>query len=264
MLRSRRPPMTSDPIIELRHIYYSIPMPGGERRAILDDVSFSIEAGSITCLMGTSGSGKTTLLRLMAGLLRPDDGEVLVFGRNICCLKEHEMNQIRREMGFVFQYSALFDSLSVGQNIGFALDRQRRPKAEIKEVVTRLLDEVGLEGIENKRPSELSGGMKKRVAMARALAANPKIVLYDEPDSGLDPIMTHVIDDLILKTRAQKKTTNVVVSHNVQSIWRIADRVLMLNNAQLIADGTPRELEKSDVPMLRQFIEGRSEGPITA
>ncbi len=252
----------STPIIELRNIHYSVSGADGEKRLILDDISLSIEAGSITCLMGTSGSGKTTLLRLMAGLIFPESGEVLIEGQDICRLKEADLNVIRRDMGFVFQYSALFDSLSVAQNIGFALDRRRRPQKEIKEVVTRLLQEVGLTGVENKRPSQLSGGMKKRVAMARALAASPKIVLYDEPDSGLDPIMTRVIDELILQMRAEKHTTNVVVSHNVASIFRIADRVLMLNAAKIVADGSPAELKNSDEPVVRQFIEGRAEGPI--
>lgn len=252
----------STPLIELRNIHYSVPGMDGEKRMILDDISLSIEPGSITCLMGTSGSGKTTLLRLMAGLIFPESGEVLIEGRDICRLKEADLNVIRRDMGFVFQYSALFDSLSVAQNIGFALDRRRRPKKEIKEVVTRLLQEVGLTGVENKRPSQLSGGMKKRVAMARALAASPKIVLYDEPDSGLDPIMTRVIDELILQMRREKNTTNVVVSHNVASIFRIADRVLMLNNAKIAADGSPEELKNSSDPAVQQFIQGRAEGPI--
>lgn len=248
--------------VELRHVSYSITTPDGAPHLILNDVSLGIEAGSITCLMGTSGSGKTTLLRLIAGLVRPDDGQVLVFGRDIARLKERQLNEIRREMGFVFQYSALFDSLSVGQNIGFALERKRRPRAEIDAVVTRLLEEMGLQGIENKRPSELSGGMKKRVAMARALASNPKLVLYDEPDSGLDPVMTRTIDDLITRMRTEKQTTNVVVSHNVGSIWRIADRVLMLNEAQIVADGAPQEVEQSSVPVVRQFLEGRADGPL--
>lgn len=252
----------STPIIELRNVNYSVPGMDGDKRLILDDISLSIEARSITCLMGTSGSGKTTLLRLMAGLILPSSGEVLIEGRDICRLKEAELNIIRRDMGFVFQYSALFDSLSVAQNIGFSLERKRRPRKEIDEVVTRLLMEVGLSGLETKRPSQLSGGMKKRVAMARALASNPKIVLYDEPDSGLDPIMTRVIDELILQMRAEKNTTNVVVSHNVASIFRIADRVLMLNNAQIVADGSPAELQSSNEPVVRQFIEGRAEGPI--
>ncbi len=252
----------STPLIELRNVNYSILGADGQKRVILDDISLSIATGSITCLMGTSGSGKTTLLRLMAGLIQPENGEILIDGRDICRLKEADMNEIRREMGFVFQYSALFDSLSVAQNIGFSLERQRRPRKEIKAVVTRLLGEVGLSGLENRRPSQLSGGMKKRVAMARALASNPKIVLYDEPDSGLDPIMTRVIDELILQLRAEKQTTNVVVSHNVGSIFHIADRVLMLNKAKIAADGSPAELQASSDEVVQQFIQGRAEGPI--
>lgn len=251
-------------IIELRHVSYSIPKPDGGRQQILDDVSFHIDEGTITCIMGVSGSGKTTLLRLMAGLVRPDEGEVLVFGRDVAKYKERDLNEIRREMGFVFQYSALFDSLSVAQNIAFGLQRRRRPRREQEEVVTRLLDEIGLPGIEDKRPSELSGGMKKRVAMARALATNPKIVLYDEPDSGLDPVMTRVIGDLIVKMRDTKQTTNVVVTHNVPAIWAIADRVMMLHGAVIVADGTPDEVEMSPHPVVQQFVAGRADGPITA
>lgn len=251
-------------MIELRHVSYTIPTPDGGRQQILDDVSFEIEPGTITCIMGVSGSGKTTLLRLMAGLVRPDSGEVLVFGRDVAKFKERDLNEIRREMGFVFQYSALFDSLSVGQNIAFGLQRRRRPRREQEEAVTRLLDEVGLPGIEDKRPSELSGGMKKRVAMARALATNPKIVLYDEPDSGLDPVMTRVIGDLIVKMRDTKNTTNVVVTHNVPAIWAIADRVMMLHGAVIVADGTPQEVAMSPHPVVQQFVAGRAEGPITA
>ena len=244
-----------NPIIELRGVSFAVPAPDGGWRSILDNVSFTIGAGSITCLMGTSGSGKTTLLRLIAGLIQPDDGQVLVCNNEISRMKDRDLTAVRREMGFVFQYSALFDSMNVGQNIGFGLERRRRPRREIEPVVRELLQEVGLPGIENKRPSELSGGQKKRVAMARALATNPRIVLYDEPDSGLDPIMTRTIDDLIRKVRDTKNTTNVVVTHNVNSVWRIADRVLMLDNARIVADGTPAELEKSAVPVVRQFFE---------
>lgn len=242
-------------MIEIRNVFYSIPLPDGQRRTVLDDVSFRIASGSITCIMGTSGSGKTTLLRLMAGLIKPESGQVLVDGRDIVPMSELDLNELRQDMGFVFQYSALFDSLSVGDNVGFGLMRQNRPKAEIKDTVARLLHEVGMEGLEEKRPSELSGGMKKRVAMARALATNPKIVLYDEPDSGLDPVMTRIIDDLIVKIRDGKQTTNVIVTHNVPSIWRIADRVLMLHEGHIIADGAPAEVEKLDLPVVRDFLE---------
>jgi phospholipid/cholesterol/gamma-HCH transport system ATP-binding protein len=242
------------PIIEFQNVSFAVPTADGIMRNVIQDISFVIKAGAITCLMGASGSGKTTLLRLMAGLVQPDSGRILVCGNDISRMKEREITDIRREMGFVFQYSALFDSMDVGHNIGFGLERRRRPRKEINAVVKDLLEEVGLEGIETKRPSQLSGGQKKRVAMARALATSPKIVLYDEPDSGLDPIMTKIIDDLIIKIRKTKQTTNIVVTHNVHSVWRIADRVLMLDHARIVADGTPAELQASKVPIVHEFF----------
>ena len=259
-------PFDDTPVIELRGVTYSIEMPDGARRTILDDISLQIMPRTINCIMGTSGSGKTTLLRLMAGLIRPDRGEILVFGHNIVAMSEREQSDIQRRTGFVFQYSALFDSLDVGHNIGFGLSQRprfKRPSSrEIRQTVARLLQEVGLPGIEGKRPSELSGGMKKRVAMARALANDPEIVFYDEPDSGLDPVMTSIIDDLIIKVRDQNHTTNIVVTHNVSSIWRIADRVLMIHDGSVVADGTTAEVERSDVEAVQQFLQGRTSGPL--
>ncbi len=259
-------PFDNTPVIELREVSYSIAMPDGARRTILDDISLQIMPRTINCIMGTSGSGKTTLLRLMAGLIRPDQGEILVFGQNIVTMSEREQSDIQRRAGFVFQYSALFDSLDVGHNIGFGLSQRprfKRPASrEIRQTVARLLQEVGLPGIEGKRPSELSGGMKKRVAMARALANDPEVVFYDEPDSGLDPVMTSIIDELIIKVRDQNHTTNVVVTHNVSSIWRIADRILMLHDGQIVADGTTTEIERSDVEAVQQFLQGRTSGPL--
>ena len=268
--RARAPVASQDepPVIELRNVSYSIPAPEDprKRRFILNDISLQIAPRTINCIMGTSGSGKTTLLRLMAGLIQPEQGEILVFGENIVGMKEREARHIQKRTGFVFQYSALFDSLDVGHNIGFGLSQQprfQRPSnREIRQTVTRLLAEVGLPGIETKWPNELSGGMKKRVAMARALASNPEIVFYDEPDSGLDPVMTSIIDDLILKVRDENDTTNIVVTHNVSSIWRIADRVLMVHGGDIVADGPPREVEKSRVEVVQQFLQGRSHGPL--
>ena len=257
-------------MIEMRDVCYSIPSPDDarQRRYIVNNVSLKIAPRTINCIMGTSGSGKTTLLRLMAGLIRPESGEILVFGENIVGLKEREISNIQKRTGFVFQYSALFDSLDVGHNVGFGLSqmpRSQRPSSrEIRQTVARLLAEVGLPGIENKRPNELSGGMKKRVAMARALAANPEIVYYDEPDSGLDPVMTSVIDELIRKVRDENNTTNIVVTHNVSSIWRIADRVLMIHGGHVVADGSPAEVEKSKADVVQQFLQGRAHGPLLA
>jgi len=233
------------------------------QKLILDHVSFIVPDRSITCIMGVSGTGKTTLLRLIAGLLKPDAGEILVDGRDIVPLDERELNEVRREMGFVFQYGALFDSMTVGENVGFGLEQQRRPKSEIREIVAARLGEVGLPEVADKLPSELSGGMRKRVAMARALATNPKIVLYDEPTSGLDPVMARVIDDLVVHLRDSAGTTNVVVSHHLPSIFRIADRVLMLHNAKLAAQGTPTEVQDSQDEAVRQFLDGKADGPIT-
>jgi phospholipid/cholesterol/gamma-HCH transport system ATP-binding protein len=256
-------------MIELRHVSYSIagglstPEDApGSRRLILDDISFSVPSQSITCIMGVSGMGKTTLLRIMAGLQRPDSGEVLLDGRDIAALNERQLNEVRREMGFVFQYGALFDSLTVGQNVGFGLEQQRRKPDEIEAAVKSRLHEVGLTDAENKMPSELSGGMRKRVAMARALAPQPKVVLYDEPTSGLDPVMAGVIDDLIVRLRDSNGTTNVVVSHQIASIMRISDYVLMLHDARIVAQGTPQEIQNSPSSVVRQFLEGKAEGPI--
>ena len=270
--RAVAPVVASDeaPMIEMRNVFYSVPSPDNarDRRYIVNDVSLKIAPRTINCIMGTSGSGKTTLLRLMAGLIQPDSGEILVFGQNIVGMKEREARHIQKRTGFVFQYSALFDSLDVGHNVGFGLSqmpRFHRPSSrEIRQTVARLLAEVGLPGIESKWPNELSGGMKKRVAMARALATEPEIVYYDEPDSGLDPVMTSVIDQLIRKVRDENDTTNIVVTHNVSSIWRIADRVLMIHGGDVVADGPPSEVEKSKVEVVQQFLQGRAHGPLLA
>jgi phospholipid/cholesterol/gamma-HCH transport system ATP-binding protein len=249
-------------MIELRDVTYSVPGEDGPRY-ILKDVSFEVPARSITCIMGVSGQGKTTLLRLIAGLLKPENGQILINGRDIVPMSERELNEVRREMGFVFQYGALFDSMTIGENVGFGLEQQRRPAAEIREIVEARLHEVGLDDIEDKLPSELSGGMRKRAAMARALATSPDIVLYDEPTSGLDPVMARVIDDLMVRLRDRSGTTNVVVSHHLPSIFRIADLVLMIHEARILVQGTPAEVQASTDPGVRQFIEGLAQGPIT-
>lgn len=287
------------PIIEFRNVSFSVPDPDAEtdanaidetqhqgrrarlmrvareraqrlrrhrgRRLILDNVSFTVAPKSILCVMGVSGQGKTTLLRLMAGLQQPDSGEILINGRNIVGLSESEMSEVRSDMGFVFQYGALFDSLTVEENVGFGLEQARVPKAERHKIVLDRLEDAGLPetDILGKLPSELSGGMRKRVAMARALATDPDIVLYDEPTSGLDPVMSRIIDDLIIELRDQKGTTNVVVSHSLSSILRIADRVIMLYDARIEVDGTPEEVQNHASPVVQQFMRGEAHGPIT-
>lgn len=251
-------------MLELRGVSYSVPAGStpGARRAVIDDVSLRVEEKSIACIMGVSGTGKTTLLRLMAGLIKPDSGEILLNGRDIVPLNERELNKVREDTGFVFQYGALFDSLSVGENVGFGLEQKRVPHAEIAEIITARLREVGLSNLENKMPGELSGGMKKRVAMARALATSPRLVFYDEPTSGLDPVMAGVIDDLVVRLRNQFGTTNIVVSHNVPSILNIADQIVMLHDGRIVADGPPNEIQNSDSKVVQQFLSGNPVGPI--
>jgi phospholipid/cholesterol/gamma-HCH transport system ATP-binding protein len=205
-------------------------------------------------VLGASGSGKTTLLRLMAGLLRPASGAILIDGRDISKMNEAELNEVRREMGFVFQYGALFDSLTVGENVGFALEQARWPQDKIDAVVKQLLDAVELGGIENKMPDELSGGMKKRVAMARALATSPRLVFYDEPTSGLDPLMTRIIDDLMLRLRELAHATYVVVSHDVNSVLRIADDIILLHEGRIVEQGNAAHFRNSKVLLARQFL----------
>jgi len=252
-------------MIELRGVSYFVAdesTPDG-RRAILDDISFRVPTGSTTCIMGVSGTGKTTLLRLMAGLLKPNSGEILIDEQDIAPLNENELNEVRAKTGFVFQYGALFDSLSVGENVAFGLHEKRHPKKEVEEIVAARLSEVGLPGITEKLPSEISGGMRKRVAMARALATSPQLIFYDEPTSGLDPVMAGVIDDLIVRLKIQNNTTNVVVSHHLESILRISDRVLMLHAGKLVANGTPDEIKNSTSPVVQQFLQGNPVGPIS-
>lgn len=241
-------------MIELRNITYKTPASGGESRTILNDISFIVPEGDLTCVLGASGSGKTTLLRLMAGLLRPASGAILIDGRDISKMNEAELNEVRREMGFVFQYGALFDSLTVGENVGFALEQARWPQDKIDAVVKQLLDAVELSGIEEKMPDELSGGMKKRVAMARALATSPRLVFYDEPTSGLDPLMTHIIDDLMLRLRELAHATYVVVSHDVNSVLRIADDIILLHEGRIVEQGNAAHFRNSKVLLARQFL----------
>jgi phospholipid/cholesterol/gamma-HCH transport system ATP-binding protein len=206
--------------------------------------------------MGQSGSGKTTLLKLMSGLIKPTSGSILIDGVDLCGLKEAEMDKIRLKMGLVFQYAALFDSLTVYDNIVFGVVRHRKgvKRQELDQIVHDQLAQVRLSGIERQYPAELSGGMQKRVGLARALAMKPSIIFYDEPTSGLDPITANTIDELIMETRRATGVTSVVVSHHLPSIFRISDRVAMLNQGEIVINATPDEVRRSNNPIVQEFL----------
>lgn len=248
--------------IRVRNLVYEVP---GKR--ILDGVNFDIESGEIVSIMGQSGSGKTTLLKILTGLRRPTSGQIIVGDVDIASLSEAELDKMRLKMGLVFQYAALFDSLSVYDNIVFGLVRHKSnngngnglSKRELDETVTRLLAEVELPGVESRMPSELSGGQQKRIGLARALAMKPSVVFYDEPTSGLDPITANTIDELIMSTRERNRVTSIVVSHHLPSIFRISDHVAMLDSGKIIYYGTPSDVQASDNPKVHHFI--HPEGP---
>ncbi|MDR3592281.1 MAG: ABC transporter ATP-binding protein [Negativicutes bacterium] len=226
-------------------------------KKVLDSINLEVSHGEIMVIIGPSGSGKSTILRLMIGLLKPTSGKIWINNRDVSGLAEDDLNVIRRDMGMVFQYSALFDSMTVGENVAFGL-RQHTTlgEEEIAQVVRRKLRMVGLTGQEGVMPSQLSGGMKKRVSLARAIALNPQIVLYDEPTAGLDPIMSTTIDRLICSTRRLLGVTSVVVTHHMSSAFNIADRIAMIYQGRIIEVGTVSEIKKSANPVVQQFIHG--------
>jgi phospholipid/cholesterol/gamma-HCH transport system ATP-binding protein len=255
---------TTTPRIRLKDLCYTV-----DDREILAGITLDIAPGEILCVMGLSGAGKSTILRCIAGLVSATSGELLIDGVDLVGKQERELLPIRAKMGVVFQYAALFDSMSVYANIAFGLLRgprskefKKTPRAEITRRVQELLKEVGLPGIEKRMPPELSGGMRRRVGLARALATEPEIVLYDEPTSGLDPVTAAAIDDLIVRTRNTKGVTSVVVSHDMQSIFRIADKIVMLYEGKAQIYGTPDDVRNSDDPIVQQFIRGEIDGPI--
>jgi phospholipid/cholesterol/gamma-HCH transport system ATP-binding protein len=249
---------SNDSRIDVKGLEYKI-----ESKEVLKGVDLVAEPGEILCVMGMSGCGKTSLLHCVGGLIRSTSGEIWIGGEQIVGMGESELNRVREGMGMVFQYAALFDSLTVFENVAFGLRRRRKlSNAEIAGIVAEKLSLVGLNGIEDLYPSQLSGGMAKRVGLARAIAMNPKILLYDEPTSGLDPIVASVVDELIMQTRDKLNVTSIVVSHNITSIFRISDRVAMLHNGSTLIYGTPDEVRACDNPIVRQFIEGKSRGPI--
>lgn len=259
-----RPAFDAAPKIQVQDLHYSV----GDRE-ILKGISLDIVPAEILCVMGLSGSGKSTLIRNIAGLAKPSGGEILIDGTPIARLTEDQLIPVRAKMGVVFQYAALFDSMTVYDNIAFGILRGPRrsehrglSRMGLTRMIAQRLREVGLPGTERQVPSELSGGMRRRVGLARALATEPEIVLYDEPTSGLDPITAAFIDDLILKTRERNRVTSIVVSHDMGSIFRIADRVLMIYDGKAQFYGTVRELVDCDDPVVKQFVTGSTEGPV--
>jgi phospholipid/cholesterol/gamma-HCH transport system ATP-binding protein len=248
--------MTEAAAVSVQNVGYTA---GG--RAILADISFDVRRSEVFSLMGRSGSGKTTLLKCMGGLLRPTAGSIMIEGQDIVPMSEAALNRIRVRIGFVFQYAALFDSLTVFDNVAFGPVHHRRASGEqLRKIVRQRLADVHLDGIEDLYPAELSGGMQKRVGLARALATDPDLLLYDEPTSGLDPVTGRAIDDLILETRDRFGVTSVVVSHDIATVLRISDRVAMIEEGKLIAVDTPAGLRASDIPSVREFIESAANG----
>jgi len=251
-------PDTRQPILQLMQLSYVV---GG--RTILDHVDLSIYPREIFVVLGMSGSGKTTMLRLLTGLIRPTDGSVHIFGQNTTAMNEDELNALRERTGLVFQFGALFDSLKVKDNVGFRLYEHTNAKeADVLPVVAEKLRLVGLAGFEEKYPAELSGGMQKRVGIARALVGDPEILFYDEPTSGLDPVIAATIDELIVKLRDTLEVTEIIVSHDIHSVLRMADRMALLHEGRLRLVGTPAEFKASTDPVVRQFLEGKTDGPI--
>ena len=231
---------------------------------VLRGLNLEVHPGEALVIMGRSGCGKSVLLKLIMGLLEPDLGAVEVDGTNIFSLSPRELGQFRLKLGMLFQGAALFDSLTVGGNVGFSLtEHTKLPLRVIAEKVSEKLKMVGLTGIEDLMPSELSGGMKKRVGLARAICNEPKIILYDEPTTGLDPISADGINELIVEMHKRLRVTSITVTHDLKSAYRIATRIAMLYQGKILGIGTPDEIRNSENPIIRQFITGSATGPLT-
>jgi len=232
-------------------------------RPILKGVSLDVKKGETLVIMGSSGHGKSTLLRLMIGAEKPDSGEIELFGQKITSMAEEELYPIKRRFGVLFQSGALYNSMTVGENISLPLREHTDLDDKIIDIIVKLkLELVGLRDFEHLIPAQLSGGMKKRVGLARAIALDPEIIFYDEPGAGLDPVMLAVIDELITGLGEKLGVASIVVTHEMHSAFRIADRMVLLHGGHILAEGTPDEIRKSDDPVLQQFIQGKAEGPI--
>jgi phospholipid/cholesterol/gamma-HCH transport system ATP-binding protein len=246
-------------MIEIKHLKKAF-----DGAPVLKDIQLTISEGETLVIVGGSGCGKTVLLRLIIGLVRPDEGRILVEGDDITRMNRSGLFAMRKNFGMLFQGAALFDSMTVQENIALPLkEHTALSKPEIHNKVREKLEMVGLHDIEDKKPSELSGGMKKRVGLARALIMEPRYVLFDEPTTGLDPIMSDAINNLILRTNARLNITSIVVTHDMNSAFKIGDRIAMIYNGRVIFSGTTREFNQSENPRVRQFIEGRAENKLS-
>ena len=241
-------------LIEFRHVHKRF-----GHQVVLNGIDLQIAEGESLVIIGASGSGKSVMLKHMVGLLEPDEGEVWFDGKRIDNLPERKLAKIREQFGFLFQMSALFDSMNVEENVAFPLiEHTRKNREEISRIVDDKLRMVGLPEVRKKMPAELSGGQRKRVALARAIALHPRVILYDEPTTGLDPIRSDVINELILKLQRELRVTSVVVTHDMQSAFKVGDRIVMLHEGHLIFDGTPQQVRASEDPIVRRFVLGEA------
>lgn len=247
-------------MIEIKDVFKSF-----RNNQVLQGVNLTIKKGETLVIIGRSGCGKSVLLKLIMGLLKPDSGKIFVNGDDVTALNDKQLAKLRQKFGMLFQASALFDSMTVDENVGLGLrEHTKLSEEDIGHRVRERLKMVGLSGIEEKKPAELSGGMKKRVGLARAIAMDPDYVLYDEPTTGLDPIMADVINDLIISLRNSLSITSIAVTHDIVSAYKIADRIAMLYEGKIIFVGTPEEVKNTEDPTVRQFVEGSAQGPIPA
>lgn len=235
-----------------------------DNRKVLDNINLKIEKGEITVIMGGSGCGKSTLLRHLIGSLKPDSGEILIAGEDITKMDEDSLDKLRKRFGMLYQSGALFNSMTVGENVALPLREHTKLDNKIMEIVVKMkLELVGLSGFEDLLPSQISGGMKKRVALARALALDPEVVFYDEPGAGLDPVSRAAIDKLVIDLSKKLNITSIVVTHEMESAFSIADKIAMLHSGNVIAYGSATEIKSSQNEVVQQFIRGSPEGPLT-
>lgn len=247
-----------EPVVELENVFKSF----GDKR-VLKGVSLAIYPGEVFYIIGKSGSGKSVILKHITRLMMPDSGEIKLFGKPLSSQSDKELRAIRLNMGVLFQMSALFDSMSVFENVAFSLRRYtKKSEEEIRSIVTEKLRLVGLAGIDEARPADLSGGMQKRVGLARAIALEPDIVLYDEPTTGVDPILASAVDDLILSLNKELGVTSIVISHDMNSVFRTADRIAMLYEGNFLLTGSTDDFKGSEDPVIQQFLAGSATGPM--